>query len=237
MKKVIIVGATSGMGRELAILYAKKNCLVGVTGRRKNLLMELQQQFPHNIFIQAFDNIHDDIAENLFSLINQMQGLDLLVISSGAGYLNTHLEFSIEKNTIDLNVTAWTAIAGFAFSYFAAQKSGCLVAITSIAAIRAEGRAPAYGASKSYQAKYLGALRKKSFREKLNVRVTDVQPGYVKSSRTHNYHRFWEASLEKAARQIFRAIESGKKKAYITHRWWIIAQLLKILPDFIYYRL
>jgi short-subunit dehydrogenase len=237
MKKVIIVGASSGMGRELAVLYAKKNCNVGITGRRKNLLEDLQSQFPQNIFIQPFDNTQDDVAKNLRELIEKLDGLDLMIISSGTGYLNPELDHSVEKQTIDLNVTAWTAIAGFAFNFFKKQNRGQLVAITSIAAIRGEGRAPAYNASKAFQASYLQGLRKKTVLDKLRIHITDVQPGFVETSMAKSEVRFWEATPAKAAKQIFFAIESKRKKVYITKRWWLIAQVLKLTPDWIYNRL
>ena len=237
MKKIIIVGASSGMGRELAILYAKNNCLVGVTGRRSNLLEELHQQFPKNIFTQCFDNTKDDIEKNLSALVSQLGGLDLMIISSGVGYLNPSLDATVEKQTLDLNVTAWTAVTDFSFNFFTEKKSGHLAAITSIAAIRGEGRAPAYHASKAYQAIYLEGLRKRSFMLKLNIKVTDIQPGFVKTAMPRSYKRLGEASIEKAAKQIFSAIESKKKKVYITKRWWVVAQVMKVLPDWIYHRL
>lgn len=237
MKKVIIVGASSGMGKELAILYAKKNCTVGITGRRKNLLRDLQQQFPQNISIQSFDNTQDDVEKNLTQLIEKLGGLDLMIISSGTGDLNPELDYSVEKQIIDLNVTAWTAIADFTFSFFRRQNHGQLVAITSIAAIRGEGRAPAYNASKAFQANYLEGLRKKTVLDKLRIPITDVQPGFVETSMAKSEIRFWEATPEKAAKQIFSAIKSKRKKVYITRRWWLIAQVLKFTPDWIYNRL
>ena len=135
-----------------------------------------------------------------------------------------------------MNVSAWTAMADFAYLFFKEQRHGHLAAITSIAAIRGEGRAPAYNASKAYQAHYLEGLRKKSIHDHIPVFITDVQPGFVKTEGVRG-DRFWEASAEKAARQIVRAIEKRKKKVYITKRWWFIAQLLKILPQSIYNRI
>jgi NAD(P)-dependent dehydrogenase (short-subunit alcohol dehydrogenase family) len=120
---------------------------------------------------------------------------------------------------------------------FQKQRKGHLTAITSIGSIRGEGRAPAYNATKAFQANYLEGLRKKSVYEMLNISVTDIQPGFVKSAMAKSYKRFWEAPLKKAAQQIFYAIERKKKKAYVTKRWWFIAQLLKILPDWIYYKI
>lgn len=237
MKKVIIVGASSGIGRELAILYAKENCTVGITGRRKNLLEELREEFSDRIIVQSFDNTKDDIEKNLRELIDKMKGVDLFILSSGVGYLNPQLDYTIEKETIELNVVSWTRIADSIFLFFKQQGRGHFAAITSIAAIRGEGRAPAYNASKAYQASYLEGLRKKAAYDHLNITITDLEPGFVKTSGAKGYKRFWEAPASKAAKQIFHAIKNKKKKAYITKRWWLVALILKLLPDWIYYRL
>jgi short-subunit dehydrogenase len=237
MKKVIIVGASSGIGRHLALLYAQEGNKVGITGRRGNMLQEIQHQFPDNISIQKFDNTSDNITLHLNQLISKIGGLDLLVLSSGIGKINLKLDWNIEKEMIDLNVVAWTEIADFVFHFFQHQKHGHLAAITSIGSIRGEGRAPAYNASKAFQVNYLEGLRKKSVYGKLNILVTDIQPGFVRTAMAESYPRFWEASVEKAAQQIFHAIEKKKKKVYITKRWWLIAQLLKVLPNGIYYKI
>ncbi|MBK9733004.1 MAG: SDR family NAD(P)-dependent oxidoreductase [Chitinophagaceae bacterium] len=237
MKKVIIVGASSGIGRELAILYAKKNCLVGITGRRKDLLDELRDEYPDQIIPLSFDNTKDDVEYHLQLLISKLKGLDLLVLSSGHGEINTSLDWKIEQGTLELNVTAWTQIADFTFNFFKQQNHGQFVAITSIASIRGEGRAPAYNASKSYQANYLQGLRKMAVHKKLKVHITDIQPGFVKTDMAKGKGRFWESPADKAARQMFSAIENKKHKAYITKRWWLAAQVLKTIPGWIYNRI
>ncbi len=237
MKKVIIVGASSGIGRQLALLYAQQGHKVGITGRRGNMLQEVQHQFPDLISIQRFDNTTEDISFHLNQLINRVGGMDLFILSSGTGNINLSLDWNLEKEMIDLNVVAWTEIVDFIFHFFQKQRKGHLTAITSIGSIRGEGRAPAYNATKAFQANYLEGLRKKSVYEMLNISVTDIQPGFVKSAMAKSYNHFWEASVEKAAQQIFNAIQKKKKKAYVTNRWWFIAQLLKILPDWIYYKI
>lgn len=237
MKKVIIIGASSGIGRELAILYARQSCIVGITGRRKELLDELHSLYPDRLFARPFDNTKDDVEYHISELIAQLGGLDLLILSAGNGELNTTLDWAPEQSTVALNVMAWTQIAGYTFRYFMQQNHGQLAAITSIASIRGEGRAPAYNASKAFQANYLEGLRKLATYKKLNIYITDIQPGFVKTQMAKGKGRFWEAPVEKAALQIYAAVESKKRKAYITKRWWLIAQLLKIAPDWIYNRL
>ncbi|MEP7128696.1 MAG: SDR family NAD(P)-dependent oxidoreductase [Chitinophagales bacterium] len=185
----------------------------------------------------SFDNTKDDVEYHLQLLISRLNGLDLLVLSSGHGEINTALDWKIEQETIDLNVNAWTQIADFTFNFFNQQNHGQFVAITSIASIRGEGRAPAYNAGKSYQANYLQGLRKMAVHKKLKVYVTDIQPGFVKTDMAKGKGRFWEAPADKAAKQIFSAIENKKHKVYITKRWWLAAQVLKIMPDWIYNRI
>lgn len=237
MKKVIIAGASSGIGRELAKLYAKDGFKVGITGRRKNLLEELEQEFPATILIQPFDHTSEHLEKNLGELISKLGGLDLFILSAGNGELNSSLNWQVERATLDLNVIAWTEIADFVFNFFSNQKYGQLAAITSIAAIRGEGRAPAYNASKAFQANYLDGLRKKAVYEKLSISITDIRPGFVKTAMAKSYKRFWEAPVEKAAKQIYIAIQKKKKTVYITKRWNLIAFMIKILPDWIYYRI
>ncbi len=237
MKKVIIIGASSGIGRELALLYAKKNCMVGITGRRAQLLDELHKLYPDQLIPRSFDNTKDDVEYHIGQLIARLGGLDLLILSAGHGEINTALAWEPEQNTIALNVISWTQIADFTFNYFRQQKHGQLAAITSIASIRGEGRAPAYNASKAYQANYLEGLRKLSVHKRLNIIITDIQPGFVKTDMAKGKGRFWEAPVDVAARQIFAAIENKSRKRYITKRWWLVAQLLKMVPDVLYNRL
>lgn len=237
MKRVIVVGGSSGIGRELAILYAKNGHRVGVSARRNDLLESLQALFPERIVTRSFDVTNENAISELQHLIESVGGMDLLILSAGKGIINTQLDVEIERQTAALNVMAWTALADFTFNYFKHHKVGQLAAITSIAAIRGEGRVPAYNASKAYQANYLEGLRKLAVHKKLKISITDIQPGFVKTDLAKGKARFWEATAEKAARQIYAAIEKKKRKAYITKRWWLIAQVLKITPGWIFNRI
>src|SRR5258707_10048575 len=117
-KKVIIIGATSGIGKELAILYAKAGCRVGITGRRMELLQELQQQFPSTIITGCFDVRSDDNIAHLESMIHQLQGLDLLIYNSGFGDLSNTLNWDIDKATYETNVKGFIEIVNYSFNYF-----------------------------------------------------------------------------------------------------------------------
>ena len=238
MKKAIVIGATSGIGKEVAILLANNGYQVGITGRRTELLTKLQQQNPERFIAKTFDVTKTEtVPQHLQDLVNELGGLDLLVLSSGTGDLNKPLDFSIEKGTIDVNVSGFTAIADWTFNYFWKQKAGHFVNISSIAGIRGSGIAPAYNATKAFQINYLEGLRQKATKLKLSIAVTDIRPGFVKTDMAKGEGQFWVASAEKAAAQIFDAITSKKKVAYVSKRWWLIAVLLKLLPRSVYQKM
>jgi short-subunit dehydrogenase len=238
MKRAIIVGASSGIGKELARLLAGDKFRVGISGRRLELLEELKSQNPASFVISNFDirETEKSIAA-LEMLVSELGGLDLLIISSGTGDINPGLDFETEKNTIDTNVTGFTCVADWAFNYFRNQGHGHLVAISSLAGIRGSGVAPAYNATKAYQINYLEGLRQKARKSELPIYITDIRPGLVDTGMAKGDGLFWVMPVEKAARQIHKAIMKRKSVATVTRRWRFVAMLLKIMPRSIYERM
>lgn len=235
MKKAIIIGATSGIGKGLAKLLVDNNYKVGIAGRRTELLNELKNDNSNSYYIKSFDIIDTKIAvEKLQELTTELGGLDLLIISSGTGELNEKLDFEIERRTINTNVLGFTAIADWTFNYFEKQKFGHLVAISSIGGLRGSWLAPAYNATKAFQINYLEGLRQKAKRLKEPIFVTDIRPGFVDTEMAKGDGLFWVMPVEKAVKQIFKAIVDKKKVAYVTKRWRLIATILKLMPKVIY---
>lgn len=234
-KKAIVVGATSGIGRQLAELLAANNYVVGITGRRKNLLEKIKAEKPDSYFIKTFD-VTDlkQVEKNLIELTKEIGGLDLLILSSGTGDLNENLDFEIEKRTIETNVLGFTCITNWAFNFFQKQKYGHLIAITSVGGLRGSRHAPAYNATKSFQMNYLEGLRQKAKKLNSDIKVTDVRPGFVNTDMAKGEGLFWVAPVEKASQQIFRAIKRKKEIVYVTKRWRLMASILKHLPKSIY---
>ncbi len=237
MKKAIIIGATSGIGKELAKIFTDQNYLVGITGRRKNNLEKIKKKKPENYIIKSFDCTTESNPEKLNELVNDLGGLDLLVMSSGTGDLNENLNYEIERKTIALNVLAFTEIVDWAFNFFNKQGNGHLVVISSIAGIRGSRIAPSYNASKSYQINYLEGLRQKAKKTGKPIFVTDIRPGFVDTAMAKGEGQFWVATKGKAARQIFNLIKRKKDIGYVTKRWILISIILKILPNWIYKRM
>ena len=238
MHKAIIIGASSGIGRELAKVLAKNGYSLGLAGRRIDLLLSLQQEVAASSFTKQIDVSQTSRAMHLLrELIHQMNGVDLVVISSGVGFINTGLEWEKESSAISVNVTGFAAMANVAMEHFMTQGSGHLVGISSIAALRGSEGSPAYSASKAFVSNYLDGLRKKVVKLKLPITVTEIMPGFVHTAMAKGEGLFWVAPAEKAAQQIFRIIRNRKNHACVTKRWRAVAWLLKVLPDFIYLRI
>jgi len=230
VQKAMVIGASSGMGKEIALQLAEQEYHVAVTGRRTKELQELQSLFPSQIIYQTIDNTAiASLEQNLVGLTAKLGGLDLLVISSGIGELNGGLDFEIEQRTIALNVTGFTKIADWAILYFQNQNFGHLAAITSLAGMTGGHAAPAYNASKAYQINYLSGLRKKMKKLKLPIAITDIRPGFVDTEMAKGEGLFWISPVQKAASQIISAIKSKRKIVYITHRWRIIGMFFRMI--------
>ena len=237
MKKIIIVGATSGIGLELARLYAGSGNLVGATGRRQDLLYSLQLEFPNHIVTECWDVTGDQSIAHLESLIRKLGGLDLLIYNSGYGEVSKDLDWPIDQRTVDTNVNGFLEVVNYSFSYFVRQGHGHVVTTSSIGSIRGNSMAPAYSASKAFQSVYFEGLHMKIKKMKLPLFVTDVQPGFVATKMAKGHGVFWAAPPAKAARQIAAAIEKKKWRVYITRRWNLIAWMMKWMPDLIYHRI
>ena len=237
MKKAIIIGATSGIGRVLAQILAGNDYKVGITGRRKEKLETLRDTSPEKFVVNAYDCTKQNNAEKLTALTCELGGLDILILSSGTGDINEKLDFKIEHRTNKLNVLAFTEIVDWAFNYFEKQAKGHLVVISSIAGIRGSRMAPAYNASKAYQINYLEGLRQKAKKSGLKITITDIRPGFVDTDMAKGDGQFWVASKEKAAAQTYNLIRRKKDIGYVTKRWRLIAIVLKILPNWLYKRM
>lgn len=237
MKRAIIIGASSGIGFELARSLAKDNYKIAITGRRKLKLEKLAKENPENLLVMPFDCTQENNTLKLSEIVEELGGLDLLILSSGTGDLNENLDYNIENNTNQLNVIAFAEILNWSYKYFEKQKFGHIAAISSIAGIRGSRIAPAYNASKAYQINYLEGLRQKANKAKSEISITDIRPGFVDTDMAKGDGQFWVSTVEKASKQIIRAIYKKKDIVYVTKRWGIIACTLKRIPNFIFKKL
>jgi short-subunit dehydrogenase len=238
MRNAIIVGASSGIGWELAKLLSGYGLTLGIAARRLEKLDELRDSLPTPVLTKHIDVTQPTSAMRaLAGLIDEMGEVDLIVIASATGDINEKLDWHLEAACINTNVSGFSAVANVAIKYFINRKAGHLVGISSVAALRGSHLSPAYNASKAFISNYLEGLRKKVTRFGYNITVTEIRPGFVDTPMAKGDGLFWVAPKRKAAEQIIRAIKHKRHCVYITKRWRTIGWLLKVLPDAIYNKL
>jgi short-subunit dehydrogenase len=238
MRKAVIIGASSGIGKELAKILSKEGYIVGLAARRIELLKALQKNLETKTYVKYIDLCQvNEAMNNLNELIQEMGGIDLIIISSGTGYLNPNLNWKEEKETIDVNIIGFTAMVDVGLKHFLENGTGHIVGISSIAALRGSGQCPSYNASKAFVSNYLDGIRCKVKKLNANILITDIKPGLVDTAMAKGEGLFWVAPPEKAATQIYQKIKHKKEMAYITKRWGIIALLIKVMPNWLYYKL
>lgn len=231
MLKAIIIGASSGIGRELAKILALDGYEVGLTARRLEELHSLQQEIPSKTYVKQLDIAKSDSAMNAVdSLIEEMGGCDLFIINAAVNHFIRELDFEKEQQIININVLGFCAMANVAMKHFLKKQSGHLVGISSIAALRGIGMTAAYCASKAFVSNYLEGIRQKA----LNITVSDMKLGFVDTRLMSKDISHWVASPQKAARQIYLSICKKKNHVYVTRRWKLVGWLMKMTPQPIY---
>jgi len=238
MKRVIITGATSGIGLEITRQLATKDCQIGIVARREEALRELQKAYPETIKATASIDVCDASASSkIADFIDTLGGIDLLIHAAGTGKTNTQLDLDTELATMDTNVQGLTRVVDTVFKYMAAHQGGHIAVITSIAGTKGLGAAPAYSATKAFGSTYLQALEQLANLRKLNIRFTDIRPGFVDTPLLSGTQYPMLMQPDAVARQIVRAIERQQHVAIIDWRWRITTALWRRIPRCIWRRL
>lgn len=234
-KRIIIIGATSGIGKELARQACKRGYTTGGTGRRADRLKTLKEELGEQFHFTEMDvTSHDEAKSALDSLIREMGGMDIIVLNAGISNYQASSLTGMEQKVIDVNVSGFVQLFGKAFQYFKQQGSGHIVGVSSIAGLFGSSRAAPYSASKAFISTYMQAYRQRSNKIREDIVVTDVIPGFVESEMTEGKKgMFWVAKTEKAVSQMLDDIEKRKSYSYITRRWRLVAWLIKLTPNWV----
>ena len=237
MKKAIIIGATSGIGQEVAKCLLLDGWQIGVAGRRQSALENLQRAAPDQIQIQALDVTQEDASEKLNLLIDKLGGMDLFLLSSGIGFQNMDLNMEVELNTAHTNVEGFIRMVTAAFDYFKKTKNGHIAVISSIAGTKGLGVAPAYSATKRFQNTYIDALAQLARMQHLNIRFTDIRPGFVATDLLRNGKYPMLMHADKVAEYIVRALKHKKRVKVIDGRYRLLVFFWRMIPRWLWERL
>ena len=180
----VVMGATSGIGYEVALLLAQRGWSVGIAGRREERLRTMMAETDGVVAYEMIDVTSPQAIEGLHRLIDKMGGIDLYFHSSGIGFQNVALDAQKELSTVETNCMGMTRMVSEAFRYFECHKEidGQIAVVSSIAATKGLGAAPAYSASKRFTTHYLESLQQlASIKRLTNIHITDIRPGFVKT--------------------------------------------------------
>lgn len=239
-KKAIVMGATSGIGMEVAKLLAAKGWQVGIAGRRIERLQALISQSGITCY-QQIDVTSPNAPAQLLELIDKLGGMDLYFHSSGIGWQNNTLDIEKELKTLETNGLGFTRMVDTAFNWFATHHhcnpKARIACITSIAGTKGLGAAPAYSATKRFQNHYLECLSQQARMRHLPIAITDIRPGFVKTDLIAGSSYPLQLKPEDVAKHIVNAIENGKEVKVIDWRYDILVFLWRLIPRWLWTRL
>lgn len=229
MQKIIIMGASSGLGAELARLFQAAGHRVGCAARSVEKIGPCQAK-------AAIDITRADAPQKLLALIEELGGMDVYVHVSGIGYDNPELALNRELDIIETNATGFARMTLTAFNYFAEQgRQGHIAAVTSVAGTKGIGSMEAYSATKRFGSTYLQALRQRAVTRGLKIDLTDIRPGWTRTPLLKPGERYpMLMNPQAVCRKIFRAIVRRKKVAIVDWRWAALVSLWRLLPDAIW---
>ena len=237
MQKAIIIGATSGIGQEVARILVQQGWHIGIAGRREEALHALQATAPDRIVTEQLDVTEETATLHLHNLIKKLGGIDLFFLSSGVGHQNRDLQPDIELNTARTNVGGFTRMVSAAFNYFKEKGSGHIAVISSIAGTKGLGVAPAYSATKRFQNTYIDALEQLSYLQKLNIRFTDIRPGFVATPLLKDDKYPLLMNVSAVAAHIINALNKKKRTVIIDRRYQVLVFFWRLIPKWLWVKL
>lgn len=240
-KKIIwITGASSGIGKALAVKFAENGWMVAASARRENLLNELKN-INQNIFSFPLDVTEIDKCKiTAQNIIDKLGGIDICVFGTGMHDPKSEKKFNLDKirKIMEVNFFGIMNSINSVYEYFSNKKKGQISIISSVAGYRGLPAAGAYCASKSALTSFAESL---NFDMQMkNVRVSLISPGFIKTPMTdqNDFKMPMIKSAEFAANEIFKGLT--KNKGFEIHFPKIFTYLLKILqilPSSLYFKL
>lgn len=235
MKKIIIIGASSGMGERMALDFARMGMRVGIAARREDKLKEIKAQYPDKIEYMPLDVAAEDAEDRFYKLIELIDGMDYMVYAAGCGWQNPELDNAHDERTVAVNVLGFTKMVNAAYKYYkntANLKRGHIAAITSVAGTKGIGMSAAYSASKRYQWTYLQAIDQLAHQQHVNASITDIRPGFVDTALLDPDKNYpMKMSVDYVAPRLEKAVLMAPRVKYIDSRWAVVTALWKLIPD------
>ena len=236
--KILITGASSGIGAELARQYATKENELTLLARREDKLYALRKELYEQCL--SVDVIVADVTafESLQRKLRSIESLDMVILNAGVSLGYAQSEESIPtiaefQKLYEVNVLSNHAILEILLPIFKAQKSGKIVFISSISSLFSMPSAKIYSSSKRALNAYAEGIRYKYNR--YGIKVINILPGFIKSPLTdkNEFAMPFILETEDGASRIIKAIKKEKRQYVFPFRFYLIIKVLNILPSFL----
>ena len=232
------MGASSGIGMEVARLLLRRGWHLGLAARRTEPLAALSEEYPGLVKYASIDITETGSEELLRRLIDEMEGISLYLHVSGVGWQNMALDADKELTTVQTNALGFTRMVGEAYRYFAARGEGHIAVVSSIAGTKGIGAAPAYSATKAFDTTYVEALEQQAHMRGKHIHFTDIRPGFVRTALLGDGRRYpLLMSPEAVARAIVNAILHHRHVVVIDWRYRLLTALWRCVPRWIWRRM
>jgi short-subunit dehydrogenase len=241
-KVVLVTGASSGIGRALALELAKRGAPVALLARRVEALTQLANEIESaggKALVLPADVRNVAEVENAVARVHELWGpIDVLVANAGMSTTTaaTNLRAREAGDVIAINVVGVINCVAAVLPEMLARSEGHLVAISSLASYRGMPKSGAYSASKAAVSTFFESLRVDL--RASGIKVTTLHPGFIRTPMTagRKMNLPFLMEVEPAANLIVRAIERGVRTFAFPWRLATIARLMKYLPDALYDR-
>lgn len=233
MKRVVIVGASSGIGLGVAEALASRGVPVGLAARHTEALHELQKKYPDKVEYLSLDITKPSAVEKLDELAEKLGGMDIYFHAAGIASLDPTLDPETEVKIVRTNAEGFVRMLSAAYRYFhSRRKPGQIAAISSVAGTKGLGRLSAYSASKAFDSTYMVALEQLANAEHANIAFTDIRPGWVRTPLVDDEEGYpMEMTVEYVVPKIIEAIVHKRRVAVIDWRWNIAVGMMRLVPN------
>lgn len=232
--KILITGASSGIGKELSKLYATPENNLVLLARREDRLYKLKLELCE---AKSVEIVVADVSEfdALQEKIRDIGAVDMVILNAGIslGHSLEMTPFKDFKKLYDVNLLSNHAILEILLPHFKSQGSGKIVFISSLASLFSMPSSKAYSSSKRALNAYAEGIRYKC--KPYGIKVINILPGFIKSELTdkNSFHMPFLLSTEDGAKIIKRAIDKNKKFYPFPKRFYFFILLFRLFPDFI----